>query len=437
MPYNESYIDITPQRPAAGLLASQVLTQLDGFGRMRRDYQQKHRIKVAECAKVWTEYKNGKISPLLMHEALRMTDDLAFHKLHRLAPSIFQEAMSVTDFTNLTTYVFDRIMMENYPSVPSSWEQIAYINRDIKDFRTVERWVTDNGEGVWNAVQELEGFQRTSELTGKYTYGVKKYEKGAQVSWEAMVNDDMGQFTDLPQRLAEGGKRTVEQFFLSLIANASGPHSSFYGAAIAMVNGGTIKNIIDLSGYGDFINPLLNVNNLILATGLFMNQATQEGRPIDIALDTMNVLVADGVLFQTLMNIKNTNQIATTILGGSKASGAVMYDVQLQAQNWLRGNINPIFAPELRNIMTSNAPTSWWLFAKPRRARPAIEIGFMRGYDTPQMYKKRSNTQRISGGDVEEFGDFETMGTEIKGLIIPGGTRMDPRMTMASNGTKA
>lgn len=429
-----AFSNTTPGHIPPGAMASSLLTQLDGFGRMRRQLRAQGAIKVAECSQLWEQFSKGEISPLLMHEAFNLTEDFAFHKLHKMAPHIFQEAMSTSDFANLTTFVMDRIMMENYPTVPSTFDQIAFLNRNIKDFRTVERWVTDNGEGVWQPVQELEGFQRIKEDTGKYTYKVAKFEKGAQVSWEAMINDDMGQFTDLPIRLATGGKRTIEQFFLSLIAGATGPKSSFYGTAISLPTGGTINNIINLSSYGSTNNPVLNAQNLILAVGLFMNLMTTEGRPIDVASDQLNVLVADGVLFQTLKMIINTNQIASTILGGSKASGAVSPDVTLMAKNWLSGNINPVYAPELRNIMTSNAATAWWLFAKPRRSRPAIEIGFMPGYDSPQMYRKLPDTVRISGGSVEEFGDFETMATEIKGLVIVGGTTMDPRMTMASTG---
>lgn len=436
-----TYDNATP-RHVAGQSALSTLTNIDNFGRVRRGLKNALTLKVAECAGMWELFKAGQISPMLMQEAFNPTDDYAYHKLHKVAPHIFpmvaQEAMTTSDFLNMTTYVMDRIMMENYPTLPSTFEQICYINDQIKDFRTVERWVTDNGEGVWNAVGEMEGFQRTKEDTGKYTYGVKKYEKGAQASWEATINDDMNQLADLPIRLGMGGKRTVEQFYLNLIANTTGPHTSMYGNAIALPTGGTIKNIIDLSGYGGTVNPVINANNLILAVGLFMNLMTTEGRPIDVASDVLNVLVADGVLFQTLKMIINTNQIASTILGGSKAAAnSVPADITLMAQNWLKGNINPVYAPELRNIMTSNGATAWWLFAKPRRTRPAIELGFLRGYREPQLYRKLPNTVRISGGSAEEFGDFETMATEIKGLVVVGGTRMDPRMTMASNGTAA
>ncbi len=426
------------------LFTPEQLTKVPGFNKVRKELNAKRRVQISEATDLWGNFLNGKINPFLMREALNPTEDFAYRELNRRAPAIFNEVMTRSDFTNLTTYVLDRLMMENYPTFPKTYDQICRVHGNVKDFRVVERWVTDNGEGVYQKVGETAGFNRTKEDTGKYTYQVFKYEKGDQISWEAVVNDDMGQFTDLPRRLALGGVRTIEQFYLSLIANASGPHPSFYGTAITATPSGsaTLKNIIDTSPYssGTYTgtnNATLSVISLILATGIFMNQMTAEGRPIDIATDQLNVLVADGVLYQTLKNIINTNQIATTILGGTKAAGANTFpDVTLMARNWISGNINPIYAPELRNIMTSNAGTSWWLFAKPSLARPAIELGFLTGYDTPQLYRKLANTVRVGGGEsVDEFGDFETMATEFKGLVIFGGTRMDPRMTMASNGT--
>jgi hypothetical protein len=333
-------------------------------------------------------------------------------------------------------------MYENYAKFPKTYQEVCKIHNSVRDFRAVERWQTDGLEGPYQKVGEMAGFNRSKEKTGKYGYQVYKYEKGAQISWEATVNDDMQQFLDVPERLAEGGIRTIEQFWLSLIAGAAGPNTAFYGTAIALATGGTLKNIVDLSGYstGSFTgqnNPPITALNIILAAGLFMNQMTAEGRPINIADDTLNIVVADGVLLQTLNHIINTDQIVTTVLGGTKASSAVTSDLAMMAKNWIRGRIKPIYAPELRNIMSSNSATSWWMFARPGSGRPAIELGFLKDVgEAPQLYRKLPNTVRVGGGgSVDEFGDFETMATELKGLVVFGGTTVDPRMTMASNGT--
>lgn len=416
-----------------GPLTATSLISTEGFNRASREANARQRMKLVECMRMWQGFMAGEVDPFLMKEAFHPSRDFAFDKLHTLAPNIFHEAMTRSDFTNLTTYVLDRMMMDNYAAFPFVYSQIAKVHRKVRDFRSVDRWVTDGGERTWEVVGELEGFNRKKVATSKYTYTVAKYEGGDQISWEAVINDDMDMFADIPKRLALGGGRTIEMFFTNLIADANGPHASFYTSGNA--------NIISTAKYhtNGAVNPLLDYNNLAGALAQFMNLRTSDNRPINAVTGGVNVMVGDGYLFQVLMNIINTQFIASTVAGGSKASGAVAYDTQVQVKNWLAGRINPIFNPEIRNVVTASsgavAAKSWWIFADVQGAqRPAVEIGHLQGYDTPQMFRKMANTVRISGGAADEMGDYETMSTELKGMVVVGGTRMDPKMTLASNG---
>jgi hypothetical protein len=406
----------------------QALTNVPGFNRIRKQLNAKRQVQVAECSAVWANFLQGKVNPFLMKEALNPTSDFAYNELARMAPSIFNEAMGLGDFTNLTTYVLDRMMEKNYATYPKVYTQFAKVNSNIRDFRTVERWAHDGGEGVYYQVGELEGFNRSRTKTSKWTYSVAKYEKGMQVSWEAVINDDMNTFQELPQRLVEGGVRTVEQFALGLVADSSGPHASLYGSAIATSDGGTIDNRLT---NGATVNAPLSAAALQAGLGQLMNQATYEGRPINVATDKLVVMVGDGILYNLLRNILSTDLIATTNAAFGGASG-----IEMRTKNWVAANIVPVYAPELRNIVTSNLSTSWWIFAQPE-TRPVVEIGFLSGFQSPQLYRKLPNTVRVGGGSADELGDFEIMGTEFKGLTVFGGTRMDARSTVASDGTSS
>lgn len=417
-----------------GPLTATSLISTEGFNHASRELNARKRMKLVECMRMWQGFMAGEVDPFLMKEAFAPSRDFAFEKLRTLAPNIFSEAMTRSDFTNLTTYVLDRMMMDNYAAFPFVYSQIAKVHRKVRDFRQVDRWVTDGGERTWEVVGELEGFNRKKVATSKYNYTVAKYEGGDQISWEAVINDDMDMFADIPKRLALGGGRTIEMFFTNLIADANGPHASFYTSGNS--------NIISTAKYhpNGTVNPVLDYNNLAGALAQFMNLRTSDNRPINAVTGGVNVMVGDGYLFQVLMNIINTQFIASTVAGGSKATSAVMYDTQVQVKNWLAGRINPIFNPELRNVVTASsgavAAKSWWIFADVQGSqRPAVEIGHLAGFDTPQLFRKMANTARISGGGVEEMGDYETMSTELKGLVVVGGTRMDPKMTLASNGS--
>ena len=404
-----------------------------GFNEASREVAKRHALRVSETARLWAAFKAGEVDTHLMREAFQPTREYAFKELRKIAPHVFQEAMTRSDFSNLTTYVLDRMMLGNYAKYPFTYPQLCRVNKAIQDFRTVERWIKDGGERTWQVVGELEGFNRHELSTDKYTYAVAKYEGGQQISWESVINDDMSTFNDLPSRLANGGGRTIELFATKLYADANGPHASFYTSG----NG----NIIDTSNYaGGSVNPPLTYNNLAGALAAFMNLTNSDGVPINPSVDNIRLVVGDGMLYQTALNIKNTQFIASTVAGGTKASGSVMYDTQVNIKNWLAGNFEIVFNPELRKVVTASngavAARSWWLVCTPSTGRPAFELGFLKGFATPQLYRKASNTIPISGGGpLEMMGDYETMSTEIKGLVVFGGTRMDPKMTMASNGS--
>jgi hypothetical protein len=105
-------------------------------------------------------------------------------------------------------------------------------------------------------------------------------------------------------------------------------------------------------------------------------------------------------------------------------------------QNWmaqkLRLNVNP-YIPLIAS--SANGNSSWFMFANPGVQRPALEVGFLRGYETPSLFQKMPNTMRLGGAVDPMLGDFDSMALTYKGLHIIGGTRMDPKMTVASNGS--
>ena len=67
--------------------------------------------------------------------------------------------------------------------------------------------------------------------------------------------------------------------------------------------------------------------------------------------------------------------------------------------------------------------------------RPAVELGFLSGYETPQMYRKMPNTLNVNGGVETLMGDFYTMDQETKVIGVFGAAQIDGRGTVGSNGT--
>lgn len=379
---------------------------LAGFQRLRSE---RRTAQVASAAALWGDLMGGKVPMYFLQEALMPRTPALTRAIESNYPGLIRigEGMTMSDFPLLTGDVLDRMMLARYREFPSPWQRIAKVNRNLRDFRSVRRLGFDGLEGRWDDTPEqVEIKYATLSETG-YTYAPKKYTKGAMFSFEMLMNDDLGAFSTIPDRLGRGGARTVNYYATSLYVGASGPNTSLY----------TSSNIISA-------NPVLSVASLGTAVTTLMAQTDADGQPI---YTERAVLVVPPALYVTANNIMNQLTVELTTAGG--ASGQTV-----NTNNWLVANMEVVVDPYIPIIATSNGNTSWFLFADPNIGRPAIEVGFLTGFSEPQLYQKLANTVRIGGGIDQMAGDFSTMSQEYKGVIAFGGAILDPKATVMSDG---
>jgi hypothetical protein len=353
--------------------------------------------------------------------------DLYRRVLHgdRWAALQFAEAMSTSDFSNLFGDILDRQILAKYVSQPVQWTQLAK-RGTVRDFRTVKRFTVDGGEAILDEVKQLTEYPAAKLVDGAYSYAVKKYGRRFPLSWETLINDDLDAFRDIPDRMGNAARRSEERFAASLYAGSSGPNSTFFATAN--------KNVINptvLPG-GSVTNPPLTITNLQYAFQVLASQLDTDGAPIYIEGVT---LVVPPALMVPAENILNATQIWTAQGSGGAASDAGRPD-QLVTVNWMANKVRLVVNPWLPIISTTNGNTSWYLFADPAVGRPAMEIGFLTGHEQPEMFQKSPNATRVGGGAVPaEDGDFDSDSIEWKIRHVFGGTLMDPKSAVASNGT--
>lgn len=329
---------------------------------------------------------------------------------------LLQEALSTSDFPYLMGDVLDRQMLGNYTAFTPSWQNYCKRGR-VRDFRTVRRIGLNGLTGRYYsayAKPELTDPREDNALTeANYTYAVEVYEKAVALDWKMLVNDDLDAFADIPRRLAQGARYTEEYFATSLFVDASGPHASFYTSGNA--------NIVTS-------NAALSITGLQTAMTVLGALTDSSGEPI--VVDAVE-LVVPPALEITAQNILNAVQI---VVDTNASAGTAQQN--LLAQNWMRNRVRLSVNPYIPIVASSaNGNTSWFLFANPDRGRPALEIGFLQGYETPGLYQKAPNTMRVGGGVDPTLGDFDSNEIRYKGMHIIGGTRLDPKATVASNGT--
>ena len=231
-----------------------------------------HRRRVFEAARLLLDCVNGREEPLMWKEFMRPTKQIYVQALHENYPGIWgqhafqdqvgriglRETMSYSDYSALTVDIIDRMLYGYYSAAPIS--NLPLVKKHtLRDFRLVARYEMDgatkpfsrmpndfpslvpHGAGepptqraMQQAAREVEG------STQRVTYQPQLYQGSMSVNWRALVNDDLGIFQDMVQRLAISGNRTIYQFITALYSSATGPNTTLYNSTFA--NQVTIAN---------------------------------------------------------------------------------------------------------------------------------------------------------------------------------------------------
>lgn len=411
--------------------------------------QQRNSRRVREAARLYSDVLGGKVDPFLLQQAMRPTHEVYAHHLNAEYPGIFgdnfrakglREAMSTTDYQALFVDVIDRQYYGWYNDWPIELYPIVK-RHTCMDFRLVKRYLYDGMVTPWTAIDSGAPAPMTS-LTGPVpqggsvaqtastaavTYQPKAYKAGASITWQAGVNDDLGIFRDVPKRLAIEGNRGTAKLISGFFWDANGPNASLY-----TTGAGSYGNIINQANGASANNPALDAQGLQDGFSVLMNMKDDTGNPIMAMGNATIYLVHSLTEWVTVQNLMNTLTSNISVTGGTQsASNFPAY--QLVINNWMKAKVVPIADPYLSTIAT-NHPHSWALVVDPGSVnRPSVEFGQLRGFETPQIYQRVPNIQRLGGGVEVTMGQYDTLTNDLQIIGVQGGTQIDGRATVASN----
>jgi hypothetical protein len=326
-----------------------------------------------------------------------------------------EEAFKTSDFPVLTGDYINRAMIAHYQSIPDQvdgvWTTLKKVAkpRVFNDMRPVHTLRVNGMDDLLAEVAEDAAY--TSVATPDethYTYTPKKYGKTVPLSWEAILNDDIGGFSDVPARMARGAKNTEEKFLASLLFDATGPKEAFFGHA----SGANAVSVLPLT-----------VENLKTAIG-GMSKYVANGQPL---YNRPRYLVVGPALEMKAREILNS----TTYVTGS--------DILIPGQSMIPSlGIQLIVSPWIPILATTGtySETCWALFADPTYV-PGVELGSLRGFTNPTLFMKATNQVALSGMVDSSSGSFESDAIEYKVKSVFGGCTLDPRAVWASFGQTA
>ena len=148
---------------------------------------------------------------------------------NRRAMLDLEEALSSDDFRAAAFEVLDREMMDRYQDLPATWNQYTRrtTTRDFKKKKLVDLM---GGKAALDEVPELSEYPARSLSKALYEIFVKKFGGRFQISWEAIVNDELGELQNLPDTLAVGARDTESRASAGLLTGGDGPNAAYFNA---------------------------------------------------------------------------------------------------------------------------------------------------------------------------------------------------------------
>lgn len=430
-------------------------SELRGFSSSRRNSNAAHEARVMEAARLFRDVISGQTNPFFLQQAMNPTEDIAVAWLQENYPGIFpasarrgefalREVMSVTDYQALFVDVIDRIYYGYYNTYPVGLMPCVR-QHSLNDFRLVSRYLLDGlvtpfvaedaaapaPEQSLSGPVPQDGATFPTTNTAPIQYQPTLYQARASVNWRAMVNDDLGIFRDIANRLAIVANRGISLFLTKFFFGTTGPNLSLFPA------NNNYTNLITTANGASQNNPPLTAQGLQDMWKVAAGMKDSSGYPI---LPMGKALLIYGPANKAAAeNLKSSTRSMIQVEGGT--GNAQGFPAQfVEASNWSMQNMELImepFIPIVASAASGNIKnTAWCIVLDPAaQNRPAVEFGRLKGFETPQLLRRMPNTMRVGGGVDETMGNFDTFDNDTKIVSVFGGSVIDGRSAFFSNGS--
>lgn len=348
----------------------------------------------------------------------------------RVAAARFEESITTSDAALNAVYLTNLQILDQFDNAPRTWTQIAG-TRALPDFRPavlqgifggfvgLERQGTAAGDGQENP----EGIAPVVAETAPYPYATlgeveasfgRLKKRGFKVgwTWEARVNDGVGFFSQIPQQMIDVALDTEEWEVYQALTLGVGSGQNLAGGAI--YDGG----------------PAVTANSVLTRRAVLravqeLSERTVNGRRVQVN-GGYNLIVPLGAGAAARFML---SQSITEQLPGS--TGGYVIDVSDSGTSIL-GSITVVESEYI-------AAPQWFLVPKPGTVRrPVLELGRLRGQESPELRVHGLAGNYSGGGSVSPFeGSFDNDTIDIRLRYPLTGILWDADFVVRSLGTGA
>lgn len=183
-----------------------------------------------------------------------------------------RESLATTDWAEIFGDSVRRAMLADYRTIDrvyDSWRKIVSQITPAADFRTMRR-MRVGGYGDLSTVAQRGTYPAlTSPTDEEATFSIAKKGGVDDISWEMIVNDDVGAVRRIPTNLARAAKRTLYKGVFDLLNNnsnvsweavalAAASHNNLIATALSQANASTARRLmVEQTSYGG--NDQLNL----------------------------------------------------------------------------------------------------------------------------------------------------------------------------------
>lgn len=336
-------------------------------------------------------------------EAYRLFDRASSGDYRAKADMI--ESLTTSDFPQLLGRGFNTKLAAAYQALTPVWSQYS-TRTTVQNFKpqTYKQLLGYNGlELVPEATEYPAGdFSET-----KFEFQARKYGRRLGLTYEMIVNDELGAFRNIHDTLAQAARDLEGTATADALLNAkrSDVNTDFFKAA----NGNAPES------------AALTRDALQEAIKTVSQKRDENGRPL--ARPNLVLVVPPALEFKA-REIVNASEVRV-------ADG----NTTVTSANILAGAVTVVVDPNLMRSTHAKAEKTWFLLPAPNTARPALVTAFMSGHETPDLRYKNDQGNRVGGGSIPVGeGSFDDDTIQYRVRHIVGAAAVDPTFTFVSRG---
>ncbi len=301
------------------------------------------------------------------------------------------DGFSSISISGILANTANKFMLEAFNAVESSWREVSAIER-ANDFKTITSYAL-TGDLEFKKIAADGEIKHGTLGEESYSNRVDTYARMLAVTYQDIVNDDLGALTRVPRKLGRGGALALNKVFWTAFMD----NASFFSSG----NSNYIEGATPGSN-----DSRLGVEGLTRGETAFDALTDPDGNPLGSMARILLVPSPLGVPASVLMTSADIADNTSNAIYGTA--------------NPHRGKYRVVKSIYLNSsAITGYSPTAWYLLADPADI-PVIETRFLFGRQTPLIERADA--------------DFNKLGIQMRGTFHFGVAKQEKRGGLKSKG---